>query len=58
MHIASERLQDAKVLLKNGRYNGAVYSGGYVIECLLKAVICQRLGLEYLPKRYAVHDLW
>jgi len=33
---ANVRLQDAKALLKVKRYGGAVYLGGYVIECLLK----------------------
>lgn len=51
------RLQDAKVLLKFKRYGGAVYVGGYVIECLLKVAICEYLGVGRLPRQYAVHDL-
>jgi HEPN domain-containing protein len=41
LHVSNERLKDATILLKQKRYNGAVYLGGYVIECLLKAAICE-----------------
>ena len=35
--IARERLKDAEALLKAGRYDGAVYLGGYVVELALKS---------------------
>ena len=57
MHIAERRRGDASVLLQKKRYDGAVYLGGYVIECLLKAAICQWIGAERLPERYMTHDL-
>ena len=54
LQSAYERLRDARVLARreNKRYTGAVYLGGYVhfvhrrlrltvIECLLKAAICE-----------------
>jgi hypothetical protein len=50
-------LQDAKALLKVERYGGAVYLGGYVIECLLKVAVCDFLGAGKLPAEYAVHNL-
>ncbi|MDQ3331246.1 MAG: hypothetical protein M3552_11430 [Planctomycetota bacterium] len=37
--IARERLDDAGFLQKHGRGSAAVYLGGYVIECALKALI-------------------
>ncbi|MCH8290992.1 HEPN domain-containing protein [Candidatus Poribacteria bacterium] len=57
LHIANERLRDANVLLKQKRYNGAVYLGGYVIECMLKAAICVYLSRNDLPAIYQIHDL-
>lgn len=47
--IAEERLQDADVLFKGGRYTGAAYLSGYVLECLFKALTCKALGFEELP---------
>lgn len=52
-----ERLRDAYVLLRGGRWSGAIYVAGYVIECLLKAAILSRVGLSVLPSRYWHHDL-
>lgn len=39
--LASERrYQDAIALRSAGRWNGAIYLGGYAIECSLKSLIC------------------
>lgn len=59
MQSANERLRDAKVLDKreNKRYTGAVYLGGYVLECLLKAAICTVQGTVRLPAKYLTHEL-
>lgn len=43
--VAEYRLQDAICLLKSGdsaRANGAMYMGGFVVECLLKALLLER----------------
>jgi hypothetical protein len=43
--VAEYRLQDALCLLSSGdpaRANGAMYMGGFVIECLLKALLLER----------------
>ncbi len=40
-NLATIRLRDAEVLLDNGRYDGAYYLLGYVIECALKACIAK-----------------
>lgn len=34
------RLEDAKVLHEQKRWTGAIYLGGYAVECALKALIC------------------
>ncbi len=36
---ALKHLQDAEVLLKSRRFDGAAYLSGYVVECALKALI-------------------
>lgn len=43
--VAERRFKDARCLLesgKNERANGAIYMGGFVIECLLKAILLER----------------
>ena len=43
--VAERRLADAKCLLESGdagRVNGAMYLAGFVIECLLKALLLER----------------
>ena len=59
LQSAYERLRDARVLARreNKRYTGAVYLGGYVIECLLKAAICVEQRTERLPAKYRTHEL-
>ena len=38
---ADERWKDARCLHASGRFEGAVYLCGYVLECFLKFVICE-----------------
>lgn len=38
---AEERWKDARCLHGNGRYEGAIYLCGYVLECFLKFAICE-----------------
>ncbi len=52
-----QRLADARALFRAGRWTGAVYLSGYVLECLLKAAILSRRGLRALPEEYWRHDL-
>ncbi len=64
--IARERLKDARVLLRAGRYDGAIYLGGYVVEVALKERICRTLKWGSFPQSraefhsyqsYKTHDL-
>lgn len=38
------RFEDAQVLHKQNRWTGAIYLGGYAIECSLKSLICHEEG--------------
>ncbi len=53
----NDRHKDARALLRAGRWGGAIYLGGYVVECLLKARILKRKGSSDLPREYWHHDL-
>jgi hypothetical protein len=64
--IAKARLADAKALLKAGRYDGAIYLGGYAVELALKSRICKTLGWTEFPETrsefqnyqsFKIHDL-
>jgi HEPN domain-containing protein len=48
--IATTRLGDAKILLKNSRYDGAGYLCGYAVELALKARVCQTRNWEGQPE--------
>lgn len=42
--LASLRLDDAQALLEKGRWAGAYYLCGYVLECAFKACLLRHLG--------------
>jgi HEPN domain-containing protein len=48
--IARGRLEDAKVLLRSRRFDGAAYLCGYAIELILKYRICRTLKWQSFPK--------
>jgi HEPN domain-containing protein len=50
INLARGRLKDAQVLLDAGRYDGAIYLGGYVVEVALKNRICKTLRWSGLPQ--------
>ncbi len=47
-NLAFQRLKEAEVLYKNGMFDGAFYLAGYSVELMLKAKICERLGIPNL----------
>ena len=51
--IADAKLADAVVLRQAGRYDNAIYLGGYAVELALKARICDTLGWDGYPSRAA-----
>src|SRR2546427_10469762 len=48
-NIARARIEDAKVLLTAGRFDGASYLCGYAVEVALKARICKVLNWSEFP---------
>jgi hypothetical protein len=64
--LARARLADAEALLRSGRFDGAVYLCGYVVELALKARICRTLKWNGFPEKrsefeglqsFKTHDL-
>lgn len=47
--LAKARLDDAEILYKGGRHDGAVYLCGYSVEIALKARICETLNWDGYP---------
>ena len=45
------RLQDAAVLIRAGRFDGAYYFFGLAVECALKACICRKTRRYDFPDR-------
>lgn len=52
--LAQTRLNDAKLLMKGRRYDGAYYVCGYVIECALKACIAKQTKRSDFPDKNTV----
>ncbi len=46
--LAEQRLEEAEILYKNGKCDGAYYLAGYSVELTLKAKICEKLGIPNL----------
>jgi hypothetical protein len=46
--LAYQRLKEAEILYKNNMCDGAFYLAGYSVELMLKAKICDRLGIPNL----------
>lgn len=46
--LALQRLKEADVLFQNKMCDGAFYLAGYSVELILKAKICERLGIPNL----------
>jgi len=57
--LARERLEDARVLLKEGRYAAAYYLSGYVVECALKACIAKRTRqFDFPPNQATIKEIY
>jgi hypothetical protein len=50
------RLAEARLLLQNGRYEGAYYLSGYAVECALKACIAKQIKKFDFPDKKMVVD--
>lgn len=55
--IAATRLAEAQALERSQHYLGAIYLGGYAVECWLKVAICSTLDWSGLYATCKSHDL-
>lgn len=54
--LAQDRIDDAAILLTNGRWAAAYYLAGYAVECALKACILafvEQTGAIFRDKRFS-----
>jgi hypothetical protein len=57
--LARIRLDEAKILLDSGKYNGAYYLCGYVVECALKACIAKKTNeYDFPPDRRTIEAIY
>ena len=54
-NLARIRLQEAKLLLKNGHFEGAYYLCGYAVECGLKACMAKKTKRHEFPDKNTVN---
>ena len=48
--VAKQRFEDAKFLMQNNRTTGAIYLAGYVVECMLKALLLSQIPKKRQPE--------
>jgi HEPN domain-containing protein len=56
--LAEIRLEEARLLLKNGQPSGAYYLAGYAIECALKAKIASQFRADEIPDKTLVNNVY
>jgi HEPN domain-containing protein len=56
--LAGLRLQEAKLLAREGHFSGAYYVAGYAIECALKSCIAAKFRENEIPDRRFVNDVY
>jgi hypothetical protein len=57
--LADLRIEDARLLLNNGRQQGAFYLCGYAVECALKACIARTIKLyQFPPNKEYVYKIY
>lgn len=56
--IAQAKIEDAKILLANGRYSNAYYLAGYAVEIGLKACIASQFIADVIPDKTFVNDIY
>jgi len=60
--LSNRYMESAEELYKAGKYEVAYYLAGYSVECLIKAVICTKIGPNEFPaknadKTHYIHDI-
>jgi HEPN domain-containing protein len=56
--LANIRYEEAKILLDNGKYDGAYYLSGYVIEFALKACFAKNVNQYDYPDKDIIFKLY
>ena len=57
--LADVRIDEAALLLVEGKYHGAYYLAGYAVECGLKACLAKLTDRhEFPPKPKSIHDYY
>lgn len=56
--LAQVRLSEAGTLLSDGKYAGAYYLAGYVVECALKACIAKQTERYEFPNKERASQSW
>jgi HEPN domain-containing protein len=57
--LADVRIDEAAVLLAQGKIDGAYYLAGYAVECGLKACLARRTNQhDFPPKPKFIHDYY
>jgi len=54
---AQAKLDDAILLLQNGRYGNAYYIAGYAVEIALKACVAARISAETIPDKSLIRGI-
>lgn len=54
---SKERMLEAELLMREGRYASAIAMGIYSLEILLKVRICRVLDLIALPTAFEIHNI-
>jgi HEPN domain-containing protein len=57
VQLADGKLEDAKLLLEQGRAESAYYLAGYAIELMLKAIVTKTILAEAIPSREFIKDI-
>jgi|HubBroStandDraft_6_1064221.scaffolds.fasta_scaffold885739_2 HEPN domain-containing protein len=56
--LAMLRLEEAKLLAREGQFSGAYYLAGYAIECALKVLIASQFRENEIPDRILVDKVY
>ena len=57
--LARMRLQDARVLMRNGNFQASYYLTGLAVECAVKACIAKNTGRhDFPPSPNAIKDIY
>lgn len=56
--LADSKLEEARILLDNGQWNGAYYMSGLSVECALKSVLASAVKEHDFPNNKFVNKMY